>query len=370
MTSSRPAARSERARAFRWIAVGVLASIFLCVGVPSSAARASYKSDQNRDGLVNLQDLILFSENVLRQDWRTVDWCAWIEQPHKQQEQFADLILFIRDYFDCDFDLLAVSNSNASPTRVAWGPNGRLYVSDAKVGSVFIYERLPQLTPVAELKYLSTPLGVLVDAQGSLFVGNDGRGNVEVYSSEGLKTATIGEGTIQMPNDLALDAAGRLYVADSRSNKVWVFDLATGGLVRSIGDGELRFPAAVAVAGGEVFVADQSNFGVKVFDLQGALLRTLGGPVRQGSLGFKWKGLFIRLQDLEIDGSGRVHTLDSHMNLIQILDPVGGGYLGSYGTQGAAPGELNLPLGMALNASGEMAVANRANQRVDVITTP
>jgi DNA-binding beta-propeller fold protein YncE len=330
----------------------------------------THLSDLNNDGVVSLQDLILFSERELGQDWRTVNWCAWLREPHKHEAQVAGLKEFVQWYFACELDPLAVVSTNDYPTRVAWGPEGRLYVSDAKIGSVFIYERTPELTLVGELKGLDKPLGVAVDEQGNLYVGNDGRDNVEVYDAAGDRTGTIGDGLIRMPNDLALDEAGDLYVVDSRSNRVLVFDPVTGVLIREIGDGLVRFPIAVAVGGGEVYVGDQGNAQVKVFDLAGTHLRSLGRAVSQGSLGFKWKGRFIRLQDLALDASGRVHAVDAHMGLIQILNPATGAFIATYGTQGTAPGQLNLPLGMALNPAGEMAVTSPENRRVEILSAP
>jgi DNA-binding beta-propeller fold protein YncE len=354
----------------RACAAGALLTALLCLAVPGSSTLASHLSDLNRDGVVSLQDLILFSEKELGQDWRTVNWCAWLRQPHRHEAHVADLKQFVQWYFGCVLEPLAVVNSNDYPTRVAWGPDGKLYVSDAKSGSVFIYERTPALTLVGELKGLDKPLGVAVDAQGNLYVGNDGRDNVEVYDPAGDRLGTIGDGLIRMPNDLEFDAAGDLYVVDSRSNRVWIFDPVTGVRLRDIGEGMLRFPIAVAVGAGEVYVGDQGNAQVKVFDAAGTHLRSLGRAVSQGSLGFKWKGRFIRLQDLALDASGRVHAVDCHMGLIQILNPTTGAFVASYGTQGTEPGQLNLPLGMALNAAGEMAVASTENRRVEILAAP
>jgi sugar lactone lactonase YvrE len=212
-------------------------------------------------------------------------------------------------------------------------------------------------------------LGLAVDTLGNIYVGNNQFDNVEVYTPEGSKTATIGAGTVHMPNDMAFDGNGKLYVADSRRNRIWVFDPATGANLGSIGAGELRFPSALTISGQELFVADQSNFAVKVFDLQGTLLRSFGEEVSSG-FGYKWKGKFVRLQALAIDATGRLHTLDSHMGIIQILDATGGAYITSYATNGSGPGELDMPLDMDLNQYGQMAVSNTRNERLELLTPP
>src|SRR5210317_2063787 len=100
--------------------------------------------------------------------------------------------------------------------------SGDIFVSDSKVGSVFIYDQ--DLIPKAEIKGLNMPLGVAVDGQGRLLVGNDGRSNIEVYDpTNGDLLAEFGDGTVRMPNAITLDAAGNIYVTDSRRGVVWVY---------------------------------------------------------------------------------------------------------------------------------------------------
>jgi DNA-binding beta-propeller fold protein YncE len=328
-----------------------------------------HRSDQNRDGVVDLQDVIVFADDHLGQDWQTVDWCQWLESddPHIDETSLRDLLAFIAEHFACDSP--AVANANEYPTRLAWASDGRLYVSDALAGSVFVYERRPELTPVAEYRSLATPLGVALDASGTLYVGVDGRDRVEVYDAGGGLIATIGDGTIRMPNDLAFDAAGNLYVADSRSNRVWVYD-PTGALLQGIGQDELRFPVALAVSGAELYVADQGNYQIKVFDLQGNLLRVLGGRRIIKKLGYKWKGRFVRLEAVAIDAAGRLHALDSQQGLIEGLDATTGAFLTSYGEKGTGPGQLRLPMGIAMNSAGETAVSDSENQRIEILPIP
>jgi len=370
MNRGRARRRRIRAGSRRGFCVSALLLAWLAAVVAAGSAQAAKLSDQTRDGVIDLADLMLFSQNELGLDWQTVDWCAWLESPHRKEKHLVGLIDFIEAHFACGAeDPLAIRNAVRYPTRLAWGPDAqRLYVTDPEVGSVFIYDSA--LTLIGEIKGLARPLGIDVGPQGDVYVGNDDLDNVEVYDPAGTKVATIGQGIVQMPNDLAFDQGGKLYVADSRRNRIWVFDPETGENLGVIGAGQLRFPSAIAIAGQELFVADQSDFVVKVFDLQGNLLRSLGGEVGQGSLGYKWKGKFIRLQGLGIDGSGRLHTLDCHMGIIQILNAATGAYITSYGTQGTGPGELNLPLDIDLNQYGQTAVTSTKNQRIELLTPP
>lgn len=347
----------------------LLASCLLVVLVGVNPCSDTDYSDQNRDGVIDLQDLALYSERAYERDWESMDWCQWLEVPPANANELRRLRNFVQGYFECDSDPLAIVNVNAYPTRVAWGASAqRLYVTDARTESIFIYDAL--LDPIGEIKGLGKPLGIAVGPTGDVYVGNNRFDNVEAYSPDGTYLATYGVGAIRMPNDLAFDADGKLYVVDSEMDRVWVFDPATEQLVRQIGVGELRFPSALAIAGQELFVADQMNHQVKVFDLNGNLLRTLGGGVTSGSLGYKWQGKFVRLQSLAVDAGGRLHVLDSQMSVIQIVDAGSGAFIDVYGTRGTAPGELDLPLDIALIDSGELAVANTRNERIELLTPP
>ena len=413
-----------------WTLFCVLAILGLKVGLEiasdgtvRTAEADEIRSDMNADGFVDLEDVKIFSDEYLDASWAEVDWCAWLKDPwyydddmdeagddedeHEEEEEkkgkeskegddedvvdLSELLAFIAEYFNCDeippteppVDPLAVVNANNNPVRLVWGPSGNLYVTDSKVRSVFIYDS--SLVVTGEIKNLNRPLGIAVDGVGNIYVGLDGSDMVEVYAPNGVKFRQFGKGLIKMPNDLALDNEGRVYVADSESDTVWIFGV-NGGVIKSISStgndgGEFDFCAAVAVGYyldpttglemGELYVADQGNYLVKVFDLDGYFLRSFGGEVRSGMMGtnWKWKGKFVKAQSVIIDALGRVHVSDSYMNKVQILDAVSGAYLSSYGVAGIGPGKIEAPLDIAVNSLGQVAVANYGNARIEIIFT-
>ncbi len=386
---------------------------------PRSVLAAS-KSDLDGNGIVDINDLDIYSLRRFKKGWDEVDWCYWLEQdnvsgkPTSKEEKKAEharkhlgdeLRNFIIDEFGCDVteppepneppvDPLAVINSNDYPTRLALGSD-HLYVTDTASGSVFIYDVNswlqnpnflpydPNLLPIAELKGFNKPLGIAVNQEGLIYIGNDARDCVEVYEPNGTKIANIGKGLFKMPNDLAIDDEGKLYIADSKSNTVWVFDPNEG--VADIGGpgsgaGELDFPVAVTIryytdASGqkvsELFVADQGNYEVKVFDLQGNFLRSFGRALP--FWGSNWKGRWGKMQSLAFDHLGRLHIADSFTNRVQIIDPNTGAYIDYYGQAngepGIEPGQLNTPLDIIIDEFGRVIVANYRNKRFEVIYT-
>lgn len=262
----------------------------------------------------------------------------------------------------------SLTESSRYPTRLAQGPDGNIYISDFKQGVVHIVSR--DLELVGRIRGLVRPLGVTVSAQGLIYVGSKGRKSVEAYDSGGIFQFNIDAGNILMPNAMAFGPHGNLHVVDSLGNIVKVYSpdglflYAYGGA--GTGAGELLFPSAIAISPltNEIFVADQGHFNVKVYDLNGTYLRSIGRRV--SSFGTFWQGRFASIQAIAVDLSGRIHVLDSYQNRVQILDPVTKTFLGSYGQFGTQPGDINLGLDLLIMDTGDVVVSNAENHRLEL----
>ncbi|MHC4718205.1 MAG: NHL repeat-containing protein [Planctomycetota bacterium] len=341
----------------------------------------SIRSDLNRDGVVDFEDLEIYTERKFGADWQSIDWCAWFLTPHKRDRKLVELRAFVNDTFECTGgsgggEPLRVLNSNDAPLRAALAPDGRIYVTDSGVGSVFIYD--PDLQAVGELPGLDRPLGVAVDSVGNIYVGSRGNQRVEIYDSSGAFREAWGEGEIRMPNDLAFGPNGNLHVLDSEAGRVWVYD-SNGDSVRTIGSagkgqGRLGFPISLIIgpaddgSGAEidaVYVADQEQGLIHVFSLEGGFLRSFGGKPLLDYRG----GKFVRLQSLQMDAQGRLHALDSRVAAIQILTR-SGAHIVDYGEYGPDSGQLRLPLDIVVLPTDQLAVANHGNERVELIPIP
>ena len=370
-----------RKKGFRLPAMIIL-TVFLSLGglnfvfgTGHISVALALESDINADGVVDLTDLIIFSEEHLKQDLRTVDWCEWILTPYKNKQHLEELIAFIEEEYNCgggsNETPLAVKNDLVFPARLALDISGKLYVSDPKVGSVFIYDSYSPLDMIGELKGLGRPLGVAVDDLGNIYVGSSTNHNVQVFTPDGYGLSIIGDGILTMPNDLAFDAAGNLYVVDSRASAVFLFNPSTGELLSSIGQGELKFPVSIALGTDELFVADQGNNRIKVFDLVGNLLRSYSTEVG-GYWGYTWKGRSIQIQSLAIDPSGRLLMLDSNIKIIQALDAVTGAFLASYpvDVKKRVFNPFRLPLDIQITGTGQMIVADGLVQSIILAPIP
>jgi len=378
-------ATSERTATFTAL-LNFITEYYSCQATPESED----KSDLNGDLAVDLADLIIFSTNYLERNWETVDWCVFYESTVTGEDfegqstkyylrHFGRLLIFIDEYFYCNGEpplppALLLENAPKYPGRVVAAGNatGDFYVTDPVVGSLFFYDA--DLALKAEIKGLNSPLGVAVDAQGRILVGNDGRDNIEIYDpATGDLLAVFGEGVVNMPTAITIDELGNIYVTDSLRHVIQVFDTAYNP-VRTIGrfgigPGELEFPTDAEIIAGnggagswELFVADQRNFRIQVFDLQGNWLRSFGF----GGRNCNWfTGLcdvpaFRGVQALATDSFGRLHVLDKLTATAVIFNPVNGGYLASYGEYGTAPGFLRLPIDVLVTDT-DMAVVTSGN---------
>jgi hypothetical protein len=157
------------------------------------------------------------------------------------------------------------------------------------------------------------------------------------------------------PVAVAFDGSGNAYVLDQRRARILVFNRTTGTLQRTIGTqgsgpGKLLAPSALAIdQAGVISVADTGNGRIARFTLGGAPLAPITdtGAVR---------GIAVTP-----DG-GRIYVTDS-ASKISVFSP-GGELLDEFGGRGRTLGKLEAPAQIALDAGGNLWVADRGNNRV------
>lgn len=162
-------------------------------------------------------------------------------------------------------------------TGLALDGDGNVYVSDEGRGDVQAFT--PDGTFLRSIGGAGSGDGQLenvkyltVSPDGNVLAMDRGAGEVKEYTSDGKFVRQIGgESGLQRPEDVAVDAAGNIYVADTNSGRIVVFDPEGNELVAwetgKTMSGGLNLPYAVAVDGaGAVYVSgvgmshdDESN---------------------------------------------------------------------------------------------------------------
>jgi DNA-binding beta-propeller fold protein YncE len=369
-----------RATRIRFTTIMVIALILVVLGAGpldflpglddmSSQAYAkpvSIEGDICGSSRIGFAEFAVLASHWLRTDCNTPDWCGGTDFDHNNTVDRIDLKIFARSWLWLKSGDFSVQNTNNYPTRLAIGPDGKFYVSDAQAGAVFVYNA--GLDLIGVLKGLENPLGIAVDAEGNIYVGNNRQDKVEVYSCRGGKIATVGGGLIRMPNDMAFDLSGNLYVVDSADNKIKVFD-SQGQNIKNIA---ADTPVSLAISSyidsnsqevGELFVAEMKLARISVFDLNGNYDRSIGRKV--STFGSFWHGRFVKLQSLAIDSQGRLHALDCYLNKVQILDAQDGTFLGSY-PSGEEPDHTKLLLDVVLKDPNTAVLTDSENKRLQV----
>ena len=108
---------------------------------------------------------------------------------------------------------------------------------------------------------------VAVDSEDNVYVYSRGNWPVMVFDKDGNFLSDWGAGEFDRPHGIRIDADDNLYGVDSKSNLVRVYD-SDGLAVRTITDGDLRFPSNLDIAYyddgtgqmvGELYVGDQGH---------------------------------------------------------------------------------------------------------------
>jgi sugar lactone lactonase YvrE len=218
------------------------------------------------------------------------------------------------------------------PMGVAVSHDGdRLYVADYGGGRVMLADFRRQTMDVfAPDAKVERPFNVALDAQENVYVSDSARKSVLVLDRRGSFLRRIGEGDLERPTGLALDAERKiLYVADSSSkespnHRVRVYGLdgthlrdlgpSVGPPAKGDGDGQFHFPTYLALdSDGNVYVADTMNFRIQVFGPDGRFLRKYG---ESGET----PGTFNRLKGLAFDSFDNLYAVDGGHGNVQIFN--------------------------------------------------
>lgn len=189
--------------------------------------------------------------------------------------------------------------------------------------------------------------------------------NVQAQLAVG--SAGVGNGQFTTPHNVAIDAQGDIYVADSNNHRIQKFG-PTGSFVTEWGGqgnapGQFNEPWGIAVdKEGQVFVADTWNHRVEKFDSDGKFILqwgTFGDGVKEPLTPSQFYGP----RAVAIDPDGNVWVTDTGNKRVLKFDP-NGQSLGQFGSAGADPGQFLEPVGIASDSSGNIFVADTWNQRI------
>ena len=200
------------------------------------------------------------------------------------------------------------------PVSVAFDAAGLLYVVDQQRSRVLVFDRGGKIIRTIGSRgsgpgKLLAPSAIAVSSTGVVYVADTGNGRIVRFGTGGGHIGSIGR--FRTIRGVAVSGDGStVYASDAGTNRVTVMT-SSGGDIGEIGVGDLRSPAQIAVdAGGRVWVADRGHDRVVGFAPDGSVVTTFGAS-GVGS------GEFAEPAGVVVDCHGLVTVAEADNNRLQ-----------------------------------------------------
>ena len=245
----------------------------------------------------------------------------------------------------------------------------------------------------------NSPTSVTVDALGNVYIADRNNrkirkitpvGVVTTFAGSGTSGSTDGTGTsatFSDPISVAVDASGNVYVADLVANKIRKITSA-GAVTTFAGSGtagstdatgtsaSFKNPFGVAVdASGNVYVGDYGNHKIRKITSAGVVTTFAGSGTAGSTDGTGTSASFNNPIGVAVDASGNLYVADRGNHKIRKITPAGvvttlagSGTAGSTDATGISA-SFNGPYGVAVDALGNVYVADYNNHKIRKITS-
>lgn len=224
--------------------------------------------------------------------------------------------------------------------------------------TVAVSEMEIDATPVA----FNLPFSLAVDAQGNLFVADTQNDRVMKLSSTGRPLAVFGQkgsapGQLKDPVDVTLDGQGDMYVVDAGNLRIQKLSSTGQPLQQWPATRDSSTPQQLLRPQG-VAVDSAGNLYVFADGVSGILKMTSGGQI----LARYATSPDIHPHHIFLDRAGNLYISDVFGHVTKV-GPTGS-VVSTWGSQGSGTGELNQPLGVAVDTAGNVWVADSLNGRI------
>jgi len=262
-----------------------------------------------------------------------------------------------------------------NPYSIVTDSRGRIIVTDPGARGVHIfdftqqkYKFLSRRDTETDKNPLLVPQCVAVDAQDNIYVTDSQSGKIFLFDAGGKYRRAIGalkggEGYFKRPTGIVVDSAAQhIYVTDTLRNKIYMMDMQ-GSVLQVIGkpgtgDGEFHYPTELRLNGPDLVVVDAMNFRVQVLDRSGTFRYAIGKP-GDGT------GWIFRPKGIGFDSENHLYVVDGLWGVVQVFDREGQ-LLYYFGGKGTEAGQFQLPAGLHIDRQDRIYVVDSFNRRVQV----
>ena len=289
-------------------------------------------------------------------------------------------------------DTRGSTNATGAAARF-YGPSGILVHSD---GNLYVADAVNStIRKVTLAGVVTTIAGKPIDpVTGLSNTGSaDGTGSAASFN---FGMAIASDGLFGPPvftqigaTGIAADASGNIFVADSENHTIR--KVTTAGVVTTFAGspgndgsangtgGAARFYQPYSVTldrAGNVFVVDGANYTIRKITPAGVVTTFAGVARKSGSTdGTGAVALFSNPKGIAIDRSDNLYVADTGNNTIRVITPSGSvstlaGTVGLYGSSDGTGknARFNGPTGLAVDAAGNVYVADTGNNTIRLIT--
>jgi DNA-binding beta-propeller fold protein YncE len=274
------------------------------------------------------------------------------------------------------------TGTGAGKFRMPWGitvdPDGEVYVTDNDNFRVQIFNQNGGFedefgSQGSGKSQFRDPLGIAFNkGNDRLFVSDPDQNpdrRLRRFRPDGTGSLDLGGNGEGNPAGIAVDKNKNVWVVDaSGTGKIFLYN-SSGEFERSFsptGQGQLQNPEGIAVYRDKnadatyVFVADTGNDRLVKFELVGSALEFVR---KKGSFGTE-NSRFISPTGLAVDKCGNVWVADRGNDRVQVFDK-NFKHLVSFGSSGSTDGKFQNPTGVALTPDGDfLYVVDSDNDRV------
>lgn len=248
--------------------------------------------------------------------------------------------------------------------------------------------------------------GVAIDSTGNIYIADAANhfvrrvatnGEMTIFAGKGLPGYT-GDGLatsakLYSPNDVAIDGAGNVYIADSQNHRVrkvgangQITTVAGTGMAGYSGDGgaaiaaRLNYPVDLAIdSAGNIFIADMGNNRIRKIDAAGIITTVAGSDAgaRSGEGAGATSARLDYPMGVAADSSGNIYIADKFNNRVLKVDTkgamttiAGNGATAFAGDGGpATSASLFNPTGVEVDSAGNIFIADTFNNRIRKVGT-
>ena len=307
----------------------------------------------------------------------------------------------------------------SGPTGIEVNSSGKIYVADLGNHQVQIFN--PDYTHAKTIgtgvggssnEQFDRPQGIAVNSSGKIYVADLGNHRVQIFNSDYTYAGTIGtgksgssNGQFDRPYDIEVDSSDKIYVADTFNHRVQIFNGYISGLAstvsatpqpihdpptsleatpgntkvtlkwdtpsdnggRAITDYLIEYSSNDGASYSEFPHDPTTNTTIDVTGLTNGMQYTFRVSAVSDYTYAKTIGKFSFPLGIAVDSSGKIYVADKANHRVQIFnsDYTHAKTIGT-GKSGTSNGYFDNPTGIEVDSSGKIYVADTGNHRVQI----